>query len=345
MPTLVWRVRRRPEQAAVRPDPVSSASVSAAAVADTVPYAKQPDRTLTGAVVLSPQGLPLSYARWLSQYGVPPVAAAHASVREDAAIAAASSSQRNADCGRRKQKRKANFLVAAAAKKARVATWSNRRGLPKGVYKTIYGKYRAQMYWRGKNRTIGTFDSVEQASAACMSLRKDLGDAQMRFPSHVVANDDYRGRKDLAGAILTGPDADEAGALFDAAMKKARGGSLADWQKTIKSAAFITAMAEGKNKASVAQLDASIPRGVTIRDSGRWQAQIYVAGKSRYIGVFDTRETAALAYEVARTELQKAKAFKNIAPEEIFSKAKKAAFAAIESTVSVESTNKELWQK
>ena len=34
------------------------------------------------------------------------------------------------------------------------------------------------------------------------------------------------------------------------------------------------------------------------------QAQLYYAGKSRYIGVFDTREKAALAYEIAREKLK-----------------------------------------
>lgn len=34
------------------------------------------------------------------------------------------------------------------------------------------------------------------------------------------------------------------------------------------------------------------------------QAQLYYAGKSRYIGVFDTREKAALAYEIARERLK-----------------------------------------
>ena len=34
------------------------------------------------------------------------------------------------------------------------------------------------------------------------------------------------------------------------------------------------------------------------------QAQLYYAGKSRYIGVFDTRENAATAYEIARQKLK-----------------------------------------
>lgn len=53
-----------------------------------------------------------------------------------------------------------------------------------------------------------------------------------------------------------------------------------------------------------AALAAAIMRGVTMRPSGKWQSQLYYAGKSRYIGVFDTREKAALAYEIAREQLK-----------------------------------------
>lgn len=38
----------------------------------------------------------------------------------------------------------------------------------------------------------------------------------------------------------------------------------------------------------------------TVRPSGKWQVQIYYAGKSRYIGVFDSRLDAAVAYELVR---------------------------------------------
>jgi len=45
-------------------------------------------------------------------------------------------------------------------------------------------------------------------------------------------------------------------------------------------------------------------RGITCRPSKKWQAQLYYARKSRYIGVFDSKENAALAYEVAREILK-----------------------------------------
>jgi len=73
-----------------------------------------------------------------------------------------------------------------------------------------------------------------------------------------------------------------------------------------KSAVKIELMnaATGHRNDKAASLAASIMRGVTMRPSGKWQAQLYYAGKSRYIGVFDTREKAALAYEIAREKLK-----------------------------------------
>jgi len=44
----------------------------------------------------------------------------------------------------------------------------------------------------------------------------------------------------------------------------------------------------------------TLPRGITVRPSGKWQVQLYYAGKSRYIGVFDSKLDAAVAYELAR---------------------------------------------
>jgi hypothetical protein len=44
--------------------------------------------------------------------------------------------------------------------------------------------------------------------------------------------------------------------------------------------------------------------GVTVRPSGKWQSQVYYSGKSRYIGVFETYDQAATAYEVAREHLK-----------------------------------------
>ena len=80
----------------------------------------------------------------------------------------------------------------------------------------------------------------------------------------------------------------------------------ADRQKAAATIQAVNAASGGKNDRAAA-LAAAILRGVTMRPSGKWQAQLYFAGKSRYIGVFDTREKAALAYEIAREKLKSEK--------------------------------------
>jgi hypothetical protein len=88
--------------------------------------------------------------------------------------------------------------------------------------------------------------------------------------------------------------------------KKNRSPQLTDKADRQKAAATIQAVnqASGGKNDKAAALAAAILRGVTMRPSGKWQAQLYFAGKSRYIGVFDTREKAALAYEIARERLK-----------------------------------------
>eukprot|EP00574_Skeletonema_japonicum_P006972 CAMPEP_0201723158 /NCGR_PEP_ID=MMETSP0593-20130828/7294_1 /ASSEMBLY_ACC=CAM_ASM_000672 /TAXON_ID=267983 /ORGANISM="Skeletonema japonicum, Strain CCMP2506" /LENGTH=883 /DNA_ID=CAMNT_0048214223 /DNA_START=273 /DNA_END=2924 /DNA_ORIENTATION=+ len=75
----------------------------------------------------------------------------------------------------------------------------------------------------------------------------------------------------------------------------------------------------------------TLPRGVTMRPSGKWQAQLYYAGKSRYIGVFDSREKACLAYEISREVLKTDKG-EDPKPSEIdanINLARKAAFSGV----------------
>mmetsp|Transcript_8635 Transcript_8635/g.13738 ORF Transcript_8635/g.13738 Transcript_8635/m.13738 type:complete len:295 (-) Transcript_8635:159-1043(-) len=52
------------------------------------------------------------------------------------------------------------------------------------------------------------------------------------------------------------------------------------------------------------EIDDEILKGITMRPSGKWQAQVYYAGKSRYIGVFETRQKAALAFKLVRSKLR-----------------------------------------
>lgn len=91
--------------------------------------------------------------------------------------------------------------------------------------------------------------------------------------------------------------------------KKNKSPQITDKVERQKAAATIQAVnaASGGKNDRAAALAAAILRGVTMRPSGKWQAQLYFAGKSRYIGVFDTREKAALAYEIAREKLKSEK--------------------------------------
>lgn len=74
--------------------------------------------------------------------------------------------------------------------------------------------------------------------------------------------------------------------------------------------------------------DMGLLRGVTMRPSGKWQAQLYFCGKSRYIGVFESREKAALAYEIAREQLKNNKSpSQNV--ESLVNAARKAAFDGV----------------
>jgi hypothetical protein len=109
----------------------------------------------------------------------------------------------------------------------------------------------------------------------------------------------------------------------------------AERQKAAANIAAVNAASGGKNDKAAA-LAAAILRGVTMRPSGKWQAQLYYAGKSRYIGVFDTREKAALAYEIAREKLKSdsrspgdASSQSSKATESAVNAARKAAFEGV----------------
>ena len=72
------------------------------------------------------------------------------------------------------------------------------RELPRGVRKTRNGKFETKTRWNGKDRYIGTFDTSEQASAAYVSVKKDLAE----FKPSMLSTD-------------------EADTIFDASQKKA----------------------------------------------------------------------------------------------------------------------------
>ena len=106
-------------------------------------------------------------------------------------------------------------------------------------------------------------------------------------------------------SLLDGADKKGKKARSDGTGKKKKNRSpmVADKQKCAEMILAVNAASGGMHDKE-AELAAAIMRGVTMRPSGKWQAQLYFAGKSRYIGVFDSREKAALAYEIAREKLK-----------------------------------------
>lgn len=104
--------------------------------------------------------------------------------------------------------------------------------------------------------------------------------------------------------------------------------SPAQREKTAKVIQSINA-ASGQKHDKAAILATQLLRGVTMRPSGKWQAQYYFAGKSQYIGVFDTKEKAALAYEIARETLFGIKPKDNVEAGEFVTTARKAAFVGV----------------
>jgi hypothetical protein len=66
----------------------------------------------------------------------------------------------------------------------------------------------------------------------------------------------------------------------------------------------VATASRGKHDRAATSVDADISRGVTERPSGLWQAQVCFEGKSHYIGLFDSKGKADLAYEIACENLK-----------------------------------------
>mmetsp|Transcript_17453 Transcript_17453/g.25791 ORF Transcript_17453/g.25791 Transcript_17453/m.25791 type:complete len:391 (+) Transcript_17453:183-1355(+) len=122
--------------------------------------------------------------------------------------------------------------------------------------------------------------------------------------------------------------------------KGKNGGGRNDRKMTAAKIYAVNAASGGKNDRAAA-IAAAIGRGVTMRPSGKWQAQLYYAGQSRYIGVFGSREKATLAYEIAREILKGGNAPKTPGPgaEQAVEMARKAAFAGVNEEQSNSSTS------
>ena len=234
--------------------------------------------------------------------------------------------------------------------------------LPQGVRKRSPGKFRAYIRWGGMVRYIGTFDNPEQASAAYISVKKDL-----------------------ARADLSTLSADEFDAVFDEARKKAmetvgrvvpkkknraglprgvRNQKSGKFQAVIwcgnkdrhigifgtaeqASAAYMSVRKDLDN-ANISALGAdeintsfeaakknalesvggfirALPTGVRKTTSGKFESRIQLNGKGRQIGTFDTLEQASAAYMSARKNLDDGKEV-----DTVFDEARKSARESVE---------------
>jgi hypothetical protein len=70
-------------------------------------------------------------------------------------------------------------------------------------------------------------------------------------------------------------------------------------------------------------------RGITMKRPGKWQAQFYYSGQSRYIGIFTSQEKAAEAYEIVRKTLKSDAQLDAPTPKEAFEIARKRAYEAV----------------
>ena len=77
-----------------------------------------------------------------------------------------------------------------------------KRNLPKGVYKLPSGRFESLICRGGKHRTIGTFNTPEQASTAFLSVRKDLDDAKLSTLSADEVNAAFNTAKQKALEVV-----------------------------------------------------------------------------------------------------------------------------------------------
>ena len=89
--------------------------------------------------------------------------------RDDAKLSAVGADEANATFDKARKKALESLGIFVQAK----------RDLPRGVKNTSSGKFQSVIKWGSKGRHIGTFDTPEQASAAYMSVKKDLDDANL----------------------------------------------------------------------------------------------------------------------------------------------------------------------
>ena len=183
-------------------------------------------------------------------------------------------------------------------------------GLPQGVTKIFTGRFVAKISSGGKERHIGTFVTPEQASDAFLSVKKDLGNAQISAIGPDEVNEAFVAAKTKAievyGGIKRGQTKRKSKSGFidltgvppqPLILKNQLGHTLYSDNSRRRPTK------EGSSKYTGIHFDAKW---------SKWKAQIMVEGKVRAIGYYDKEEDAAADYARAAYKYKKRKRNSNV---------------------------------
>jgi hypothetical protein len=219
--------------------------------------------------------------------------------------------------------------------------------LPQGVRKTPWGKFASSVWWYDKERHIGMFDTVDQASAACLSVRKDLDDAKLLARGSDGINAAFnaarkKALKSFGGFVLEKKDQLPRGVFKNTSSGKFQsqtrwGGKkryigMFDTPEQASAAYFsvrkdlddaklstlgsdeVDAIFDAAKQKSLESFGGFVPEkrdlplGVRkARRSKKFESVIKWRGKDRYVGAFDTPEQASAAYVSVRKDRDDAK--------------------------------------
>jgi hypothetical protein len=230
----------------------------------------------------------------------------------------------------------ASLMTAASVQSKMYQNGKLDPDLIKGVCRRSTGKWQAQLYWGGKDRYIGTFGSQEDAALACAIVQNELSSDGSPIDPNTTTRQLNVAREKAIEAIQDLPPAKKAKLVVESQKPVVKSKRTSTREKSPPSKLETERVEEDKisrktrksaKKKEVAvgetkktskrgdskkkesnsndsDFDADVSRGITIRPSNRWQAQIYFQGKSRYIGVFDSRQAAGHAFVLTRTLLK-----------------------------------------
>ena len=262
---------------------------------------------------------------------------------------------------------KMDAAVDEAKKKAIEAvggTHESGRGLPTGVYQQPSGNVSASIWFGSNLRSIGTFDTPEQASAAYLSVKADLAGAKASAAGADAAFDEakkkaieavggtHQSERDLpTGVYQQSSESFSASIWFGSNLRyigvfdtpeqasAAYVSVKADLAGAKPSAAGVdTAFIKAKKKAiesvggTRATSERGLPTGVYQKSSSKkFESFISKCGNLRYIGRFDTPEQASAAYMSVKKDLDAVKLSSCSADEvdAVFNDAKKKAVKAV----------------